>query len=139
VHGVVVEDDDVARHGLQRHGGHLAHLDAEGLLAAARLAGVVAEFVGATMRSGDDAQRAGHDSRPPTASPELKQVLGHAPNPESAAFWRSRPENYVMQFIGHYVKYPYAFLTLEAKATDAGIKVEARRRLHWILDPRSPR
>jgi len=41
--------------------------------------------------------------------------------------------NYVMQFIGHYVKYPYAFLTLEAKATDVGIKAEARRRLHWIL------
>jgi hypothetical protein len=75
----------------------------------------------------------------PKASPELKQVSGQALNPESAAFWRSRPEDYLMQFIGHYIKYPYAFLTLEAKATDAGIKAEARRRLHWVLDPRSPR
>jgi hypothetical protein len=80
-----------------------------------------------------------HDPRHLKHPPQPKEVSGEAMHPESAAFWRSRPENYIMDFIGHFVKYPYAFLTLEAKATDARITAEARRRLHLVLDQRSLR
>ncbi len=57
----------------------------------------------------------------------------HATHPESAAFWRSRPDGYVMASIGHHVKYSYAFLTLEAKASDSGLLKEARLSLHRII------
>jgi hypothetical protein len=77
--------------------------------------------------------------RPPSDAPQLKEVPGDVPHPESASFWRSRPENYYQQFIGHFLKYPYAFLTLESKASDAGIKAAARRQLHLVLDQNHPR
>jgi hypothetical protein len=54
-------------------------------------------------------------------------------DPRTAAFWAGKPPSYLTDGIGHFGKYTYAWLALEARTGDRAVAAEARRLMPEVL------